>query len=55
MNILGQATATKEQLLEWVKNKKPNQLALDLLDLYWNISVENGVNPNIFNKTSSNL
>ena len=45
MNILGQATETKVQLLEWVKNKKPNQLALDLLDLYWNISVENGVNP----------
>ena len=45
MNILSNPTATKEQLLAWVKTKKPNKLALDLLDLYWCISVENGVNP----------
>lgn len=45
MNILGNPTATKNQLLSWVKTKNPNQLAIDLLDLYWHISVDNGVNP----------
>lgn len=45
MNILSEPTATKEQLLEWVKVKNPNQLAINLLDLFWNISIDNGVNP----------
>lgn len=45
MDILSKPSATKEQLLAWVKTKNPNQLAIDLLDLYWAISVENGVNP----------
>lgn len=47
MNILSKPTCTKEQLLKWVESKNPNKLAIDLLDLYWEISIENGVNPAI--------
>lgn len=38
-------TASKEQLLIWVKTKKPNQLAIELLDLFWEISIEHQLDP----------
>lgn len=45
MNIISSPTATKAQLLAWVKTKSPNQLAITLLDLYWNVAVQCGVDP----------
>lgn len=45
MKIEHTPTATKEQILAWVKTKKPNQLAIDLLDLFWELSIEHGVDP----------
>lgn len=45
MDILTRETASKEQLSIWVRTKNPNPLAIELLDLYWTIALEYGVNP----------
>lgn len=45
MPILSNPTTTIEQMQEWAKSKKANQLLIDLAPIYYNISVNVGINP----------
>lgn len=45
MNILSKPTATKEQLREWAKSKNNDKEFVDLVELYYDLSVDLGVNP----------
>lgn len=43
--ILDYPSATQTQLLNWVMTKHPDQLAIDLLPLYWSVATNMGIDP----------
>ena len=45
MPIISSPTATIEQMKEWAKSKKANQLLIDLAPIFYDVSVSVGINP----------
>lgn len=45
MNIIAKPTVSKEQIVLWAKDKKANDLAMELIPTFWDIAIKHNLNP----------